>query len=46
MVNPQPSNGLFSTSLDIRQGDTRDSVVRRLAKINKLIKGQCFEMPC
>ncbi|XP_056450421.1 leucine--tRNA ligase, cytoplasmic [Gadus chalcogrammus] len=38
MVNPQPSNGLFSTSLDIRQGDTRDSVVRRLAKINKLIK--------
>ncbi|KAJ3589814.1 hypothetical protein NHX12_010655 [Muraenolepis orangiensis] len=38
MVNPQPSNGLFSTTVDIRQGDSGDSVVRRLAKINKLIK--------
>ncbi|KAG7269922.1 hypothetical protein CRUP_032079 [Coryphaenoides rupestris] len=38
IVNPQPSNGLFTTTVDIRQGDSRDTVVRRLAKINKLIK--------
>ncbi|XP_061658877.1 leucine--tRNA ligase, cytoplasmic [Syngnathoides biaculeatus] len=38
LVNPQPCNGLFSTKLDIRQGDSRDNVVRRLAKVNRLIK--------
>uniref|UniRef100_A0AAY4AR72 leucine--tRNA ligase n=1 Tax=Denticeps clupeoides TaxID=299321 RepID=A0AAY4AR72_9TELE len=38
LVNPQPSNGLFSTMIDIRQGDTRDSIVRRLAKVNRFIK--------
>ncbi|XP_071394435.1 leucine--tRNA ligase, cytoplasmic, partial [Centroberyx affinis] len=37
-VNPQPSNGLFSTKIDIRQGDSRDAIVRRLAKVNRLIK--------
>uniref|UniRef100_A0A667Y9G6 Leucine--tRNA ligase, cytoplasmic n=1 Tax=Myripristis murdjan TaxID=586833 RepID=A0A667Y9G6_9TELE len=37
-VNPQPSNGLFSTRIDIRQGDSRDAIVRRLAKVNRLIK--------
>ncbi|XP_077596288.1 leucine--tRNA ligase, cytoplasmic [Stigmatopora nigra] len=38
LVNPQPCNGLFSTRIDIRQGDSRDSIVRRLAKVNRLIK--------
>ncbi|XP_054611719.1 leucine--tRNA ligase, cytoplasmic-like [Dunckerocampus dactyliophorus] len=38
LVNPQPCNGIFSTKLDIRQGDSRDSIVRRLAKVNRLIK--------
>lgn len=38
LVNPQPSNGLFSAKVDIRQGDSRDSVIRRLAKVNRLIK--------
>ncbi|XP_051902567.1 leucine--tRNA ligase, cytoplasmic [Hippocampus zosterae] len=38
LVNPQPCNGLFTTKLDIRQGDSRDHVVRRLAKVNRLIK--------
>uniref|UniRef100_A0A8C7YY51 Leucine--tRNA ligase, cytoplasmic n=1 Tax=Oryzias sinensis TaxID=183150 RepID=A0A8C7YY51_9TELE len=38
LVNPQPSNGLFSTKVDIRQGDSKDNVIRRLAKVNRLIK--------
>lgn len=38
LVNPQPSNGLFSTKVGIRQGDSRDSIIRRLAKVNRLIK--------
>uniref|UniRef100_A0A3Q3X7W3 leucine--tRNA ligase n=1 Tax=Mola mola TaxID=94237 RepID=A0A3Q3X7W3_MOLML len=38
VVNPQLSNGLFSTKVDIRQGDSRDGVIRRLAKVNRLIK--------
>ncbi|CAG5872080.1 unnamed protein product [Menidia menidia] len=38
LVNPQPSNGLFSTKVDIRQGDSKDNIVRRLAKVNRLIK--------
>uniref|UniRef100_A0AAX7SFZ4 Leucine--tRNA ligase, cytoplasmic n=1 Tax=Astatotilapia calliptera TaxID=8154 RepID=A0AAX7SFZ4_ASTCA len=38
LVNPQPCNGMFSTKVDIRQGDSRDSIVRRLAKVNRLIK--------
>lgn len=38
LVNPQPANGLFTTRVDIRQGDTRDSIIRRLAKVNRFIK--------
>ncbi|TDH05220.1 hypothetical protein EPR50_G00139610 [Perca flavescens] len=38
LVNPQPFNGLFSTKVDIRQGDNGDSIIRRLAKVNRLIK--------
>ncbi|KAG5284752.1 hypothetical protein AALO_G00030090 [Alosa alosa] len=38
LVNPQPANGLFTTRIDIRQGDSRDSIVRRLAKVNRFIK--------
>lgn len=40
LVNPQPCSGLFSTKIDIRQGDSRDSVIRRLGKVNKFIKGE------
>ncbi|XP_051955494.1 leucine--tRNA ligase, cytoplasmic [Xyrauchen texanus] len=51
MVNPQPSNGLFSTKVDIRQGDRKDSIVRRLSRVNRGIKDlskvklMCFEDP-
>uniref|UniRef100_A0A8C9U5F6 Leucine--tRNA ligase, cytoplasmic n=1 Tax=Scleropages formosus TaxID=113540 RepID=A0A8C9U5F6_SCLFO len=38
LVNPQPGSGLFTTRVDIRQGDTKDSVVRRLSKVNRVIK--------
>ncbi|KAM9312433.1 leucine--tRNA ligase, cytoplasmic isoform 2-T2 [Gastrophryne carolinensis] len=38
LVNPQPSNGHFSTKLEIRQGDSRDSVIRRLMKTDRGIK--------
>nr|XP_061801544.1 leucine--tRNA ligase, cytoplasmic-like isoform X1 [Nerophis lumbriciformis] len=38
LVNPQPCNGLFTTRVDIRQGDSRDNIVRRLVKVNRLIK--------
>uniref|UniRef100_A0A3P8W7G8 Leucine--tRNA ligase, cytoplasmic n=1 Tax=Cynoglossus semilaevis TaxID=244447 RepID=A0A3P8W7G8_CYNSE len=38
LVNPQPCNGLFSTKIDVRQGDSRDSLIRRLCKVNRLIK--------
>ncbi|XP_067851998.1 leucine--tRNA ligase, cytoplasmic [Heptranchias perlo] len=38
LVNPQPANGHFSTRIDIRQGDKKDTVVRRLMKIDKGIK--------
>ncbi|XP_051534257.1 leucine--tRNA ligase, cytoplasmic-like [Myxocyprinus asiaticus] len=38
VVNPQPSNGLFSTWIDIRQGDSKDSIIRRLSRVNKGIK--------
>ncbi|XP_068186983.1 leucine--tRNA ligase, cytoplasmic-like [Antennarius striatus] len=38
VVNPQPSNGLFSMKIDIRQGDSKDAIIRRLAKVNRLIK--------
>ncbi|KAL0994734.1 hypothetical protein UPYG_G00126440 [Umbra pygmaea] len=38
LVNPQPSNGLFTTTVDIRQGDSKDSIIRRLSKVNRLIK--------
>uniref|UniRef100_A0A2K5IGF8 Leucine--tRNA ligase, cytoplasmic n=1 Tax=Colobus angolensis palliatus TaxID=336983 RepID=A0A2K5IGF8_COLAP len=38
LVNPQPSNGHFSTKIEIRQGDNCDSIVRRLMKMNRGIK--------
>lgn len=40
LVNPQPCSSLFSSRVQVRQGDTRDSLLRRLAKVNRLIKGQ------
>lgn len=39
LLNPQPCNGLFSSQIDIRQGDTRDSIARRLYKANRGIRG-------
>ncbi|CAK6446187.1 unnamed protein product [Pipistrellus nathusii] len=38
IVNPQPSSGHFSTKIEIRQGDTRDSIIRRLMKVDRGIK--------
>ncbi|CAJ0950199.1 unnamed protein product [Ranitomeya imitator] len=38
LVNPQPSNGHFSTKIEIRQGDSRDSVIRRIMKTDRGIK--------
>ncbi|RXN26704.1 leucine--tRNA cytoplasmic [Labeo rohita] len=38
LVNPQPANGLFSTKIDIRQGDSKDSIIRRLSRVNRGIK--------
>ncbi|XP_075065776.1 leucine--tRNA ligase, cytoplasmic [Mixophyes fleayi] len=38
LVNPQPANGHFSTKIEIRQGDSRDSVIRRLMKSDRGIK--------
>ncbi|XP_055972655.1 leucine--tRNA ligase, cytoplasmic isoform X1 [Sorex fumeus] len=38
LVNPQPSNGHFSTRIEIRQGDNRDSIIRRLMKMDRGIK--------
>lgn len=38
MVNPQPANGLFSTKIEIRQGDSKDSIIRRLSRVNRGIK--------
>ncbi|KAM4746906.1 leucine--tRNA ligase, cytoplasmic [Rhinophrynus dorsalis] len=38
LVNPQPANGHFSTTIAIRQGDSRDSVIRRLMKMDRGIK--------
>lgn len=38
LVNPQPSNGHFSTKIEIRQGDNCDSIIRRLMKMNRGIK--------
>ncbi|KAJ8348013.1 hypothetical protein SKAU_G00266020 [Synaphobranchus kaupii] len=37
-VNPQPANGLFTTKVSIRQGDNKDSIIRRLSKVNRVIK--------
>jgi len=42
LVNPQPSNGHFSTKIEIRQGDNRDSIIRRLMKMDRGIKGKWF----
>ncbi|XP_062262028.1 leucine--tRNA ligase, cytoplasmic [Platichthys flesus] len=38
LVNPQPCNGMFSTKVEVRQGDSRDSLIRRLSKVNRLLK--------
>ncbi|KAM4875852.1 leucine--tRNA ligase, cytoplasmic [Thomomys bottae] len=38
LVNPQPSNGHFSTKIEVRQGDNCDSIIRRLMKIDRGIK--------
>ncbi|MEJ1283587.1 leucyl-tRNA synthetase [Cricetulus griseus] len=38
LVNPQPSNGHFSTKIDVRQGDSCDSIIRRLMKMDRGIK--------
>ncbi|XP_037019225.2 leucine--tRNA ligase, cytoplasmic isoform X2 [Artibeus jamaicensis] len=38
IVNPQPSNGHFSTKIEIRHGDTCDSIIRRLMKMDRGIK--------
>ncbi|KAJ7997238.1 hypothetical protein DPEC_G00226900 [Dallia pectoralis] len=38
LLNPQPANGLFTTTVVIRQGDSRDGIIRRLSKVNKFIK--------
>ncbi|XP_043077704.1 LOW QUALITY PROTEIN: leucine--tRNA ligase, cytoplasmic-like [Puntigrus tetrazona] len=38
LVNPQPANGLFSIRIDIRQGDGKDSIIRRLSRVNRGIK--------
>lgn len=40
LVNPQPSNGHFSTKIEIRQGDNRETVIRRLMKMDRGIKGE------
>lgn len=41
IVNPQPANGHFSTKIEIRQGDTRNSIIRRLMKVDRGIKDLC-----
>ncbi|XP_056587813.1 leucine--tRNA ligase, cytoplasmic-like [Triplophysa dalaica] len=38
MLNPQPATGLFSTKMEIRQGDRKDSIIRRLSRVNRGIK--------
>ncbi|XP_005996155.1 leucine--tRNA ligase, cytoplasmic isoform X2 [Latimeria chalumnae] len=38
LVNPQPANGHFSTMIEIRQGDNKDGVARRLMKVDRGIK--------
>ncbi|XP_019361916.1 PREDICTED: leucine--tRNA ligase, cytoplasmic isoform X1 [Gavialis gangeticus] len=38
LVNPQPSNGHFSTKIEVRQGDSRDAIIRRLMKMDRGIK--------
>ncbi|KAL9836093.1 leucine--tRNA ligase, cytoplasmic [Geothlypis trichas] len=38
LVNPQPCNGHFSTKMDIRQGDNRETIIRRLMKMDRGIK--------
>ncbi|KAE8614629.1 hypothetical protein XENTR_v10008247 [Xenopus tropicalis] len=38
LVNPQPANGHFSTKIAIREGDSRESIIRRLMKTDRGIK--------
>nr|KAF6447299.1 hypothetical protein HJG63_007513 [Rousettus aegyptiacus] len=38
LVNPQPSNGHFSTKIEIRQGDNCDAIIRRLMKTDRGLK--------
>nr|XP_033783398.1 leucine--tRNA ligase, cytoplasmic [Geotrypetes seraphini] len=37
-VNPQPANGHFSAKIEVRQGDGRDAIIRRIMKIDRGIK--------
>ncbi|NP_001087393.1 leucyl-tRNA synthetase 1 L homeolog [Xenopus laevis] len=38
LVNPQPANGHFSTKIAIQEGDSRDSIIRRIMKNDRGIK--------
>ncbi|KAH0629739.1 hypothetical protein JD844_012055 [Phrynosoma platyrhinos] len=38
LVNPQPANGHFSTKIEVRQGDGKDAIIRRLMKMDRGIK--------
>ncbi|XP_028906889.1 leucine--tRNA ligase, cytoplasmic isoform X1 [Ornithorhynchus anatinus] len=38
LVNPQPSIGHFSTTVEVRQGDGRDAIIRRLMKMDRGIR--------
>ncbi|XP_015453579.1 leucine--tRNA ligase, cytoplasmic isoform X2 [Pteropus alecto] len=38
LVNPQPSNGHFSTKIEIKQGDNCDAIIRRLMKMDRGLK--------
>eukprot|EP00061_Rhincodon_typus_P014526 g41593.t1 len=44
LVNPQPANGHFSTQIDIRQGDKKDAVIRKLMKIDRGIKADIISL--
>lgn len=37
-INPQPANGHFSARVEVRQGDGRDVIIRRLMKMDRGIK--------
>ena len=37
-TNNQPNSGLFSTTVDILDGDTTERVARRLARTERMVK--------